>query len=232
MTRTVFILFKRQCIDSSRNYWMWSMVMLPLLYAFLFGQSPELHVMAAVVSIFMAHVFTGVSIHSGLIAEEKEKSTLSVYRVSPFGHTHLLIAKSLFSLFVNIVISLVILLISSSSVHYFFLCISVIILSSIFFILVGTIVGFYSKNTIDISVKMVPAILVFLIFPIFSPIIKNDFFEMINAVLPGLSILNGLAVAISGEGGEIMMKELGVLIGWIILLFVSCIIIYKKRKSL
>jgi ABC-2 type transport system permease protein len=227
----LFVLVKRECIDVSRNYLIWSTMLVPSFLSLMYKLTGSEHKMLMWFPLLMSYVFIGMVAQPILIAEEKEKQSFTVYRVSPFHYGHLIVAKSIVSILFSLFVTILIVAIDQFSVDNILLFACTVLLTTLFFIFIGTLTAFYSKNAMDTSVKGIP-LLFFPIFPVIADLSgESNMLMTMNELLPGQAIINGLFVSFGGEV-EGVWQDMLLLTGWTVIAFVLCLVIYKKRKSL
>ncbi|GGE81649.1 ABC transporter permease [Priestia taiwanensis] len=227
----LFVLVKRECIDVSRNYVILSMMMVPLFIAFMYELKGVKDETVFLVPLLITYAFIGMVIQPIMIAEEKEKGSFTIYRVSPFHQGHLIVAKGIVSILLALFVTILIAVMGGFSIENMLLFIYTAIATTLFSICAGTLVGFYSKNAMDTSVKGIPCAF-FLLLPMFANFYEeNGMLTTINNMLPGQAIFNGLFVSLGGEMTGVWSDSL-LVTGWTVAACVFCLVIYKKRQSL
>ncbi|MFA1740061.1 ABC transporter permease [Lysinibacillus fusiformis] len=228
MTRIQAILMK-DYKEFSRNYAVSSMVLLPIILAFLYNQSGASSINAYLLPINMTFSMVTAYIQCCLIAEEKEKNTLRSLMLSPASLGDILIGKSLFVLIVTmIVVAMSIFIVGYKPSNLLILAIS-LILSTVFYIALGTICGLFSKSIMEGSIIVLPVIIIFsfgsiaLNFASTYPILK------ITEWLPSSQLLL-LAEALEGKYSMIdVFIPMITIVVWSLLSWFLAAFIYKKR---
>ncbi|KPN95634.1 ABC transporter permease [Lysinibacillus sp. ZYM-1] len=228
MTRIQAILMK-DYKEFSRNYAVSTMVLFPLIFAFLYNQSGASSMNAYFLPINITFSMVTTYIQCCLIAEEKEKNTLRSLMLSPASLGDILIGKSLFVLIVTIiVVAMSIFLVGYNPSNVLILAI-VLILSAVFYIALGTICGLFAKSIMEGSIIVLPVIIIFSLGPLAATLASTYPILKIAEWLPSSQLLL-LAEALEGKYSitDVIIPVITIIV-WSLLSWFFAAIIYKKR---
>ncbi|MGY4793714.1 ABC transporter permease [Lysinibacillus fusiformis] len=168
MTRIQAILVK-DYKEFSRNYAVSTMILLPLILAFLYNKTGASTINAYFLPINITFSMVTTYIQCCLIAEEKEKNTLRSLMLSPASLGDILIGKSLFVLIVTVVVlALSIFLVGYTPANLAILSVALLV-STVFYIALGTICGLFAKSIMEGSIIVLPVIFLFSFGPLALP---------------------------------------------------------------
>ncbi|EON73723.1 ABC transporter permease [Lysinibacillus sphaericus] len=228
MTR-IQAIFMKDYKEFSRNYAVSTMVLLPLILAFLYKKIGVNDISSYFLPINLTFAVVTAYVQCCLIAEEKEKNTLRSLMLSPASLADILIGKSLFVFIVSlIVVTMTIFLIGYNPASVVILAIA-LVLSTIFYIALGTLCGLFAKTIMEASIIVLPVMFIFS----FGPIALA--FSTTYPILKVAEWLPSSQLVILGEALESNYTTMGVLIPlativiWSLLTWVVTGFIYKKR---
>ncbi len=142
--------------------------------------------------LIMATIIGGLIISTSLI-EEREKKTLDAVLVTPLTAQEIILAKSLFGLFIGLILGVIILILNSSFAGGVILIIAFLVLGTLFAVGLGLIAGVVMDNITDLIARM-KIFNLFLMFPAFIILFPQipqwigKFFPLYYFVHPLLSI--------------------------------------------
>jgi ABC-2 type transport system permease protein len=115
--------------------------------------------------LIIATVVAGLIISSSLI-EEREKKTLNAVLVTPITPLEVVMAKSLFGLFLGLILGILILALNGSFTGGIYLILFFLILGTLFTVALGLMAGVVMENITDLIARM-KLFNLFLMFPAF-----------------------------------------------------------------
>ncbi|KMK78059.1 ABC transporter permease [Alkalihalobacillus pseudalcaliphilus] len=214
--------------DLMKNAYILSTVVLPILFAYMFGRGEEVPLAMTVIPIILAMVVVGSFVQAGMIAEEKEKNTLRGLLLSPLNTFEIFIGKSLLSFLLTVLMIVIVTLISQFEVPANVLLFSLAVLvSTIFFIALGTILGLISRTVIETSVVGLPIMLIFGMGSLFRELFSS---EVILTILNYLPDGQFLSLVVSLDNGGPVLEHFLVLGIWAFVAIIVCVIIFKRRR--
>lgn len=228
MTRIQAILMK-DYKEFSRNYAVSTMLLLPLIMAFLYNQLGANTISMYFLPINMTFSIVTTYVQCSLIAEEKEKNTLRSLMLSPASLGDILIGKSLFVLIVTIVsVTMAIFLVGYEPANLFILAIA-LLLSAVFYIALGTICGLFAKSIMEASIIVLPVMVIFSFGPLALALSSAYPILKLAEWLPSSQLLL-LAEALEGKYSmaDVLIPMITIIV-WSLLSWIFAAIIYKKR---
>ncbi|WP_313150871.1 ABC transporter permease [Lysinibacillus capsici] len=228
MTRIQAILVK-DYKEFSRNYAVSTMILVPLILAFLYNKSGAATINAYFLPINITFSMVTTYIQCCLIAEEKEKNTLRSLMLSPASLGDILIGKSLFVLIVTVVVlALSIFLVGYTPANLVILSIA-LLLSTVFYIALGTICGLFAKSIMEGSIIVLPVIFIFSFGPLALTLASTYPILKIAEWLPSSQLLL-LAEALEGKYSmaNVLIPMITIIV-WSLLSWIFAAIFYKKR---
>ncbi|MET4561174.1 ABC-2 type transport system permease protein [Lysinibacillus parviboronicapiens] len=228
MTR-IQAIFMKDYKEFSRNYAVSTMVLLPLILAFVYNKSGVNSINSYFLPINSAFAVVTAYVQCCLIAEEKEKNTLRSLMLSPASLADILIGKSLFVFIISLfIVALTIFLLGYNPANIGILTIA-LVLSTVFYIALGTLCGLFAKTIMEASIIVLPVMFIFS----FGPLALS-----LSAAYPILEVAEWLPssqLVILAEALESNFATMDVLIPvativiWSLLTWVVTGFIYKKR---
>lgn len=206
-------------------------IMIAYIYDKLIPSMPE--GFALMFGLLFLVVLVGMYVPSMMIAEEKEKKTLSVLLLSPATPVEIFIGKGLLT-FVSILVSMVVLILISSGngfAHWDVIFVGGV-LTTIFCILLGIIVGLLSKDQMATGVVGTPIYMALLLIPMLGSM-GSSTLNKIAKIFPTYYYNDMLYLALSGHEGHKtlldMMPQVGILFGSIIVALGLLVFVYRKK---
>lgn len=222
-------IFLKDYKEFSRNYAISFMVLVPLIMAFLYRDSTVTQIIFLPINITFAMVTA--YIQCGLIAEEKERNTLRGLMMSPASVTDILIGKSSLVFCISVVIiALSIFLVGYRPENMFILSFA-LVLSIIFYIILGTICGLFTKSIMEANVTVLPVLLIFSFGPL--ALLFSERYPILEIAewLPSTQLLLLAEVLDTSPSLKEIAIPFIVIIVWTILSIVITSILYKKRMT-
>jgi ABC-2 type transport system permease protein len=216
--------------DARKNPQILLMAGMPLMFAFIFSKIGENQMDTSIFSILLALSMTGAFVQANMVCEEKEKHTLRVLMLSPASPAEVLLGKSLLTaLLTSVVIVVCVLLGGVPSVHVGYISL-LSLLSLVVFIAFGTVIGLLSRTVSESSIVGLPVLLIFVMGPVFGPIIGAGPVTAVVGILPTQHFI--LAVGDLAKGGgwtEIRLQLLNIAV-WAVVSIVLCLFVYRKKR--
>lgn len=179
--------------------------------------------------ILFAAIFVGISILPNTLTTEKEKKTLDAILVSPVSEKEVIYSKSLFGLFLTLVISLLILFINDGFVGNVSTVLIYIFLGSTAFTGLGLLIASYSESYSSASVLSTISMMPLLLLPLLADISKD--IERVSYFVPSTYMLNGIKDAMfNNKGLHDVYFNLLVLIVFNVIVYALTIYVIKKTK--
>ncbi|WP_257391450.1 ABC transporter permease [Cytobacillus gottheilii] len=171
----------------------------------------------------------GISMSSSPLAEEKEKNTLRVLMTSSVNGLEYLIGTLIPPLVILVLANLIMIPVSGISftelpfASYFIIT----TVASFISLLIGYIVGIFSKNQAQTSLISLPITLILTSVPVLK-VLQQDLAEVLNYTYTG--VLTNYVNSLFSEGGyQWNTTDIGVLFGWLIVSLGIFIYAYKKN---
>lgn len=179
--------------------------------------------------IMFTVIFVGMMVLPNTLTTEKEKKTLDAILVSPASEKDVIYGKSLFGLFLTILISLVIIIINRGFVGNFLSVTIFIVLGSAVFTGLGLLIASYADNHSSASlystICMAPMILLALLADLSREI------GYISHLVPSTYVFYGIKSAMLNNSGiSDLYPEIGTLLIFNILVYVLTFRVLKKKR--
>ena len=231
--RRIKALTKKEFKSFTKNSNVLLMCMLPIMfsiiYSYIYGSNengvPKLMVLLLCLNmnLIMCSSFTIAM----LIAEEKEKNTLRTLLLSGVSALEFLFGKVVLTLILSTLTNILIYFICGIEVKYlgWFLLISTLVIISM--IIIGALIGMFSKNQMSTSVVGMPVLLVFLLIPMMAEF--NENIRNVAKFTPNynMNVIFNKVLA----GGSLSSQEILPFVSifvWIVLTGIGFIIAYNK----
>ena len=224
-------IFMKDYKEFSRNYAISTMVLLPLILAFVYNKSGASTMEMYFLPINMTLTVVTAFIQCCLIAEEKESNTLRSLMMSPASMSDILIGKSSLVFSISaIILALTIYLVGYEPANILVLA-GALIISIVFYLAVGTICGLYAKSVMEASVAVLPVMAVFSFGPLALGLAEKYPILTVAEWLPSaqLILLAGV-LDTNGTVKDILIPFI-VMIAWVILALVVASVLFKKRMT-
>lgn len=179
--------------------------------------------------IMFTVIFVGMMVLPNTLTTEKEKKTLDAILVSPASEKDVIYGKSLFGLFLTILISLVIIIINRGFIGNFLSVTIFIVLGSAVFTGFGLLIASYADNYSSASlystICMAPMILLALLADLSREI------GYISHLVPSTYVFYGIKSAMLNNSGiSDLYPEIGTLLIFNILVYVLTFRVLKKKR--
>lgn len=226
----MYAIFAKDMKDLSKNMFVLSTAIMPLLFALLFGRGDVVPLEIHFLIINLTFATVAAFVQGALIAEEKEKNTLRGLMMSPASTGEILIGKSLVSAILTVVTLILCIRLTGFSPAEPLIMYGAMGLALVFFIFLGTMLGLLSRSLIEASVLILPIMFLFGMGNIFTEFFTEYEFLSILEYLPNFQ-LEILAAAIAAGGGWAQAAEHYLIIAaWLAVSCVLTVIIYRKRS--
>ena len=229
--RRVQAIFVKDYKEFTRNYAISSMILFPMIFAFLYRSDgePQIVLYGFLINFTLAMLTSFVQ--AALISEEKERNTLRSLMMTPATMFDILIGKSLVVVIISIfVIALTTYIYGYSPTHIGALSLAYII-SIVLYISLGTICGLYAKSIIEASLTIFPVLIIFTAGP-FASMLEDKFsFLKLAEYLPSTQLIELLnLMQANAASNEFVMPLVNITV-WTVIVTVISFILYKKRLT-
>jgi ABC-2 type transport system permease protein len=230
--RRIKALTKKEFKSFTKNTNVLLMCMLPIIfsiiYSYIYGSYEDVpKLMVLLLCLNMNLIMCSSFTIAMLIAEEKEKNTLRTLLLSGVSALEFLFGKVVLTLILSTITNILIFFICGMDFKYlgWFLLISTLVIISM--IIIGALIGMFSKNQMSTSVVGMPVMLILLLIPMMA-----DFNENIRKVAKftpnyNMNIIFNKILA----GGNLSSQELlpfVTILVWIVLTGIGFVIAYNK----
>ncbi|MBW8349790.1 ABC transporter permease [Bacillus sp. IITD106] len=222
-------IFQKDFKDFSRNMAVSVVIIIPPILAAIYGRmgvdSIESHYMIINIAFSMVAAF----VQCCLIAEEKEKNTLRGLMLSPASTGEILAGKSLLSFILTIGVILFSIVLAEYHPQNIGVVSIAIILSTFFYIGLGTLLGLFSKSVMEASVIVLPVIIVFSLGSFITALANQYPILKVANYLPNIQLIELAKEVEAGASLVDVITNLGVIMGWVVVIVILTIITYRKR---
>ncbi|GKU78538.1 ABC transporter permease [Paenibacillus sp. L3-i20] len=227
--KRVMAILQKDYKDVSRNLYVSTTILLPLIFALLYGKSDDITIHAQFMIINLTFIMVGAYIQSALVAEEKEKNTLRGLTLSPASIYEIFLGKSLLSMIATAIILYASIRLLGYNPANMAVVLVGLLLSLVFYVGIGTFIGLLTKSVMEASVAIMPFLLLFTWGS--SLILFADTNPILNAVtyLPNVQLLQLAEEVQKGAGFASVWSNLVVIAIWIVVIYSLCVYLYKKR---
>lgn len=179
--------------------------------------------------ILFAAIFVGISILPNTLTTEKEKKTLDAILVSPASEKDVIYSKSVFGLFLTLVISLLILFINDGFVGNVPTVLLFIFLGSTAFTGLGLLIASYSESYSSASILSTISMMPLMLLALLADTSKD--IERVSYLVPSTYMLNGIKDAMfNNKGFHDVYLNLLVLIIFNVIVYALTIHVIKKTN--
>ncbi|WP_369901742.1 ABC transporter permease [Bacillus manliponensis] len=228
--RRLSAILRKEMQDLKSNAQIFLMAAVPIILSLFYKNAGAETVFLSVIVIAMVWCMVTPIIQATLIAEEKEKHTLRVVMLSPASPLEVMLGKALPTIVLSYLLSIGSLWILGTLQGDPVLLSSVILLGIVFATIIGTMIGLLAKNMVQVSVIGTPFSLLLLAGPILKHTVDNEFVKDVLSYLPTDHFGLALFSVLEGKGfSAIDMNLLNISI-WMIITFIICLVIYKKKQ--
>lgn len=230
--KRIYAIFQKDSKDLWRNYFVSSIILLPILMAALYtymgeGESTlELHYM--VINLTLASVTA--FIQCAVIAEEKEKHTLRGLMLSPASISEILIGKSLVTIVLTVLTLMVCVYITGYNPANIGLIAIALLISMVFYLAIGTILGLISRTIIEASFIVMPVIFLFGFGSMLMMLVEKYPSLSFLEYLPNIQLVEFAYKVEAGAGFGDLWSYLAVIAACAVVGVVLSGVVYKKRE--
>lgn len=229
-------IVQKEWKDSLRNPQILLMTALPIMFAFLFSRMGaeervnEQSMLLLSFPILMALSMTGAFVLAMMVAEEKEKHTLRVLMLSPASTSEILMGKSFLTAVLTLVAVAASIVLSEVPDINWLVLIILVVITMIMFIAMGLIIGLLSRTVQESSIIGLPVLLVFIMGPMFVPMMDNDMLTTITNYLPTQKFIDIMSsVGVEGGLGQVT-GDLLLCVAWTIASIIAAIVVYGRKR--
>lgn len=228
-------IINKEWKDSIRNPQILLMMGMPIMFAFLFSKmgtdginSGDMMIMSF--PILMALSMTGAFVLAMMVAEEKEKHTLRVLMLSPASATEILLGKSFLTFVLTLVTVIASVAVSKVPEMNWVIPSLLILISLILFIAFGLIIGLMSRTVQESSIIGLPVLIVFVMGPMFAPMIGNEWIISIVDYLPTQKFIDIMGSVSMGATMGDMTSDLLVCLIWTVVSIAAAVVVYSRKR--
>lgn len=227
--KRVRAILQKDYKDVSRNMYITTTLILPLILAAFFGRVGGNTIDVHYLIINMALILVATYVQSSLVAEEKEKNTLRGLMLSPASIFEIFCGKSLLSFIASTVIIILSALLTDYHPKNLLVIIIAIFLSSVFYLGLGTFIGLLTKSVMEASVAIMPAFVIFAFGSLITPLMDQYPILTVAKFMPNLQLIELAKQVEAGAGLVDVLSHLAIIFVWIIAMYAVCLYVYKKR---
>lgn len=229
--RRVNALFIKELRDFFRNPNVLVMCIMPIMFSLLYGKVMTSQIpksIALALCLIISLTMIGCMVVSMLIAEEKEKNTLRTLMLSTLSPIEFLTGKSLVTLFICMVTNVIIFFIVNPTTINIWQYILIALISSITMIILGALVGIFSKSQMETGIIGFPIYMLLLLAPSLSSL--NPILEKIANLCFTYHTLEAIYKISMGQGLLSIKYNLLVILIWLIISLLLFVFACKKVK--
>ncbi|MEC0309311.1 ABC transporter permease [Paenibacillus lautus] len=229
-------IINKEWKDSIRNPQILLMMGMPILFAFLFsrmganGGTTGDDMMILSFPILLALSMTGAFVLAMMVAEEKEKHTLRVLMLSPASTTEILMGKSFLTFVLTLIAVIASVAVSEVPEVSWGIPSLLILISLIMFIALGLIIGLMSRNVQESSIIGLPVLIIFVMGPMFAPMLDSEFMMSFVNYLPTQKFIDVMGSVSRGEAVGVMTKDLLICAGWMVISIAAAAAVYSRKR--
>ncbi|MFD2044206.1 ABC transporter permease [Ornithinibacillus salinisoli] len=227
--KRIYAIFQKDIKDLSKNMFVSSIIVLPLLMAFMYsrmGVNIELHYL--IINLTLASVT--LFIQCAVIAEEKEKHTLRGLMLSPATLPEILTGKSLVTLILTLVTIVVCTKITGYDPANLLLVFIAIFISSLFYLALGTLLGLVTKTVVEASVVILPFMFLFGFGSMLQPLIDEYPLLVFVDYLPNTQLVEFAYKVEEGLAFGNLWSHLTIILAWGVVSAILTFFVYRKRE--
>lgn len=227
--KRVYAIFNKDLKDLSKNMFVLTTVLAPILFAVIFGRANVVPIEIHYLIINLTFATVAAFVQCAIIAEEKEKNTLRGMMMSPASTIEILGGKSLVSIVLTVLTLVLCIRLTGYEAWDTPAILLALFISLIFYIALGTLLGLLMKTLIEASVVIIPIMFIFGMGTLMMDFIQQYPVLAFIEYLPNFQ-LEFLAIAVEeGVPFAQLAGYLGVLAGWTIVTCVLTVLVYRKR---
>ncbi|MCM3260976.1 ABC transporter permease [Paenibacillus lautus] len=228
-------IINKEWKDSIRNPQILLMMGMPIMFAFLFskmgsGGTKGDDMMILSFPILLALSMTGAFVLAMMVAEEKEKHTLRVLMLSPASTTEILMGKSFLTFVLTLIAVIASVAVSEVPEVNWGIPSLLILVSLVMFIALGLIIGLMSRTVQESSIIGLPVLIVFVMGPMFAPMLGNEWIMSIVDYLPTQKFIDVMGSVSQGAAISEMTQDLLICAGWTVISIVAATAVYSRKR--
>lgn len=227
--RRVYAIFQKDLKDLTKNIFVGTTLLVPILLAVLYGKLGEHTIEIHYLVINLTFTSVAAFIQCTLIAEEKERNTLRSLMLSPATTLEILLGKSLLSFIFTIVTVIICALITGYESKNLFIISLAIFISILFYLELGTLLGLLTKSVMEASVVILPVMFLFGFGTMLQVLIEKYSQLSFLEYLPNIQLLKLAKSVEIGMGLIDVWMQLIVIAGWVVAGGILVVIVYKNR---
>ncbi|MCT2537850.1 ABC transporter permease [Aquibacillus koreensis] len=227
--KRVYAIFNKDIKDVSKNMFVLSTVIMPIILAFVFTQSEQVPLGTHYFIINLTFVSITVFVQGAIIAEEKEKNTLRGLMMSPATTIEIITGKSGLSALLT-VISLVACMritgyefVNEPAIYFAFF------MSLILYLAMGTLLGLLTRTVMEASLVLMPLLFVFGMGTLLLEFIANYPNLAFLEYLPNYQLQFLAETVNAGQAFTDVIGYLIVIAAWMVILCILTVVVYRKR---
>lgn len=228
-------IINKEWKDSIRNPQILLMMGMPIMFAFLFSKmggdgTKGNDMMILSFPILLALSMTGAFVLAMMVAEEKEKHTLRVLMLSPASTTEILMGKSFLTFVLTLIAVVASVAVSEVPEVNWGIPSLLILVSLVMFIALGLIIGLMSRTVQESSIIGLPVLIVFVMGPMFAPMLGNEWIMSIVDYLPTQKFIDVMGSVSQGAAISEMTQDLLICAGWTAISIVAAAAVYSRKR--
>lgn len=228
--KRIYAIFNKDLKDLSKNMYVSSILIMPIVLAFLYSNMGEVTIELHFLVINMTLASVTAFIQCAVIAEEKEKHTLRGLMLSPASLTEILTGKSLVSFFLSIITIIVCAMITGYEPTNLPVIAVALVISTLFYLALGTIMGLLSRTVLEASVIFLPIIFLFGFGSLLVLLVEQYPALSFIEYLPNIQLVEIAYDVEAGLGFGDVWVNLVILLAWAIILSLLTAFVYKKKE--
>ncbi|WP_330949749.1 ABC transporter permease [Virgibacillus sp. MG-45] len=228
--KRLMAIFQKDIKDLSKNMFVSTSVLMPVIFAAVYGGMEVVTLEIHFLSINIAFVMVAAYIQCALIAEEKEKNTLRGLMLSPATIPEILAGKSLVSFILTIITIVLSAILTGYEPANFVLIAIAIIISTLFYLGLGTLLGLLTKSVVEASVVILPFFFIFGFSIFIEFLIEKYPIFAIAEYMPNIQLMEFAAKVQEGLGFMDVWFHLMIMVAWTVGIAILAVITFKKRE--
>ncbi|WP_339217248.1 ABC transporter permease [Ornithinibacillus sp. FSL M8-0202] len=228
--KRIYAIFNKDLKDLSKNMYVSSVLIMPIVLAFLYSNMGEVTIELHYLVINMTLASVTAFIQCAVIAEEKEKHTLRGLMLSPASLTEILTGKSLVSFFLSIIAIVVCAMITGYEPTNLPVIAVALVISMLFYLALGTIMGLLSRTVLEASVIFLPIIFLFGFGSLLVLLVEQYPALSFIEYLPNIQLVEIAYDVEAGLGFGDVWLNLVILLAWAAVLSLLTAFVYKKKE--
>lgn len=229
--RRMYAIFQKDLKDVSKNMYISTTALTPLLLAVFYGRMDNITVDMYYFIINFTFALVAVFVQAAIIAEEKEKNTLRGLMLSPASAGEILLGKSLLTLaFTAVTLALSIFLVGYE-IPNVPVIVAALFISVLFYTALGTLLGLLTKTVMEASVALLPVMFVFGFTPLIDAVINQYSAFSFLEYMPNMQLVDLAAQMETGGGFAEAWQPLLIITAWFAAALAAAWVVYTKRMT-